>query len=61
MQLLLSFAQEPANDVESEIWTTLPPEQRSEAMTVLARLLAKVATVDANKRPDPERKEDNDD
>jgi hypothetical protein len=45
MQLPLSFAQGPSNQVEPipNVWSLLSNEQRSEAMAVLARLLAKAA------------------
>ncbi len=51
MQLLLSFAQKPATPAEPDLWTTLPSEQRNKAMAVLARLLAKAATIDAAANP----------
>jgi hypothetical protein len=45
MQLLLSFAQNPSNQIEQgpNVWLTLQSEQQSETLAVLARLLAKAA------------------
>ena len=61
MQMLLSFAQEPSNKPEPSpnVWPTLDPEQRSETLTILARLLAKAAAQGA--RPIELRKEQHDD
>jgi hypothetical protein len=68
MQLLLSFAQSPVIDAESEmtgaepeIWTALPNEQRSEAVTLLARLLAKAAVIETTQNANPKHDEENDD
>lgn len=61
MQLPLSFAQEPVTEAEPEIWTALPSEQRSEALTVLARLLAKAALIETTRNTNPRRDEESDD
>jgi hypothetical protein len=65
MQLLLSFAQSPVIDTESEmtgaepeIWTALPNEQRSEAVTLLARLLAKAAVIETTQNPKHDEESD---
>ena len=46
MQLLLGFAQTLSDEKDRipDVWLTLAVEQRNEALDVLARLLAKMAT-----------------
>lgn len=61
MQLLLSFAQNHVPEAEPEIWTALPSEQRSEAVTLLARLLAKAAVIEAAQNTNPKHDEESDD
>lgn len=68
MQLLLSFAQSPVaeaetgtTEAETEIWTALPSEQRSEAVTLLARLLAKAAVIETAQNSNPKHDEESDD
>jgi len=62
MQLLLSFAQDPSFQTEPipDVWPTLSSEQRSEAIAVLARVLAKTATLDPTVDPNPAQKDKND-
>ena len=58
MQLLLSFAQNPSNQTEQgpNVWLTLPTEQQSETLAVLARLLAKAAATNVIQGPTATRK-----
>jgi hypothetical protein len=59
MQLPLSFAQEPADEVEpsQNVWQTVGNEQRSKTLGVLARLLAKTAVHNKAVRSPQQRKE----
>jgi hypothetical protein len=63
MQLMLSFAQEAANQTEPspEVWQTLPSDQRRETLAVLGRLIAKAAAAAAMADAHRIRKEPRDD
>ncbi len=43
MQLLLSFLRTPQPPGAAPVWDAVDDEQRAEALTMLARLIAKVA------------------
>ncbi|MBI5505067.1 MAG: hypothetical protein HY899_09700 [Deltaproteobacteria bacterium] len=63
MQLTLSFAQEPSDDIEPSpnVWETLQSEQRHETLVVLARLFAKIAAASAAANSNKPQKEPHDD
>ena len=63
MQLMLSFAREPSDQTEPSpnVWLTLQNEQRQEALTILARLIAKAAEASAAADSTKKRKEPHDD
>ena len=59
MQLSLSFAQDPSSQIERapDVGPLLSSEQRSEAISVLAKLLAKAAAPDPTVDPNPPEEE----
>jgi hypothetical protein len=63
MQLSLSFAPEPTDEIEpcQNVWQTVDDEQQSKTIGVLARLLAKAALHNKTVRSPQQRKEDDDD
>jgi hypothetical protein len=62
MQLLLSFAQNLSSETEQrpDVWLTLPNEQQSETLAVLARLLTKAAATHVTQDSTETRKEKRD-
>jgi hypothetical protein len=59
MQQLLIFETNPANETAptSDVWSTLPPPARCEALGALARLLAKTTTQSTAQKGTEQRRE----